>query len=180
MSVLAAPRTRRVLIWSVALLAGATALAIAAAVLGPRALGLQSFVVLQGSMEPAIHTGAIAIDEPIAAEAIRVGDVITFARPDGSYVTHRVVRIESDGPQPVFVTKGDANAVEDSSRVPAVGVGSRYRTSIPLVGYAVAELGQPWLRLAFLLAGVVLALHLLVDAVREMGETRKENARAMP
>lgn len=48
---------------------------------------------------------------------IREGDVISFYSSDpmldGAVNTHRVVRIEKDGGQYVYTTKGDGNNVED-------------------------------------------------------------------
>ena len=149
-----------------------------AVILVPRAWGLQSYVVLQGSMEPTIHTGSVAIDEPVASADVGVGDIITFARPDGTYVTHRVVRLEDADGQRWLVTKGDANGVEDAGRVAAVGNGWRYRWSVPLIGYGVAEVGQPWVRLAFLLLGIAIAVRILIDAVRDVRPSAKENARS--
>src|SRR5437868_1632207 len=82
---------------------------------GPLLLPYKALTVYSGSMEPTIHTGSVVIDTPIASSDVKVGDVITFVRPDNQseLVTHRVIRIESGPSGTIWVTKGDANSVED-------------------------------------------------------------------
>lgn len=55
----------------------------------PSVLGYQMYIVLSGSMSPAIETGSIAVVKPVAPESIQVGDVITFDGGSSSVTTHR-------------------------------------------------------------------------------------------
>lgn len=71
-------------------------------------------VVLTGSMEPAIAPGDIVLADAAPARRARVGDVVTFAAPDGSgrTITHRVRAIGPDPGRPdrlAVRTQGDAN-----------------------------------------------------------------------
>ncbi|MDD1677505.1 MAG: signal peptidase I, partial [Methanomicrobiales archaeon] len=69
--------------------------------------------VLSGSMEPAMHTGGVIISRPVPEQEIRVGDIITFASPQGNgFISHRVTAIETASPLVVH-TKGDANEDAD-------------------------------------------------------------------
>jgi signal peptidase len=75
-------------------------------------------VVLEtGSMAPAMPQGTAAVVVPVAAEQLRVGDVVTVRRDDASpFVTHRVVDIApvEDAPQRRSLTlQGDANTTPD-------------------------------------------------------------------
>ncbi len=65
-------------------------------------LGIRSFNVLTGSMQPSIPVGSLVFT--MDAKNYQVGDVVTYKRGEIS-VTHRIVGI-SNGK---FITKGDAN-----------------------------------------------------------------------
>jgi signal peptidase I len=72
------------------------ALLVAGLMLVPTILGYQRYVLVSGSMTPAIPTGSIVYDEVVPVSELAVGDVITFVPPP-SYgittpVTHRISR----------------------------------------------------------------------------------------
>jgi signal peptidase len=126
---------------------------------GPRLLPYRAYAIDSGSMAPTLPVGSEAILRPVQAERLRVGDVITFKRPDNKreLVTHRIVRIERKGGVRLLVTKGDANALPDAWRVRASGTGWRYAFRIPYAGYLVQGLTLPIARLALLaLIGLLL------------------------
>ncbi len=82
----------------------------AAAVLALLLFGIRPYVVLTGSMEPAIPQGSICLVNSRSSFAeVSAGDVIAF-RMGSLLVTHRAVRVDVDG----VVTKGDANNTEDT------------------------------------------------------------------
>lgn len=102
-----------------------------------RMLGMATFVVTGSSMEPEIQKGALVLVEPVSPSLINRGDIITFDHY-GQMTTHRVIAIDaSNAASPTFTTKGDANAVADPEPVHFPGQVGIYRTSVPLVGYAV-------------------------------------------
>ena len=74
-------------------------------------------IVLSGSMEPAIPTGSLVVIKP--SDTYHVGDVITFGGSLKNNVptTHRIVKVRAESGEKVFITKGDANAHEDSKEV---------------------------------------------------------------
>jgi signal peptidase I len=97
-------------------------LMIAGLMLVPGLLGYQRYVIVSGSMEPAIPTGSVVYDEIVPVSELAVGDIITFV-PPAEYgltdpVTHRIVEIEpasGDHAGKVQVrTKGDANEAPDA------------------------------------------------------------------
>ena len=119
-----------------------------AAVLG----SYQTYVVLTGSMAPALPVGTLLVTAPVAADAVAVGDVVTVPRPDrpGETVTHRVVRVD-DGPAGRFLqTRGDANPVPDAWRVPAQGELRRVVVALPAVGRLLQAAADPAARFPLL------------------------------
>lgn len=83
----------------------------------PNIMGYSAFRVLTGSMEPAIQTDSFILVKRVDGSQIETGDIISFFPRDPSFEgmvnTHRVVSVEADGDKWIFVTKGDANQVED-------------------------------------------------------------------
>lgn len=136
------------------------------------------FVVLSGSMAPAVEAGDIVVVYDVAPTDVQAGDVITFSREGTAVpVTHRVIEVveTADDPSGVaFRTAGDAN--EDAD--PGLVVGSRLvgrvpAVTLPVVGLTLLHL--PWLghvvRFAdttpgfLLLVGVPISLFLLNEAI---------------
>jgi signal peptidase I len=127
---------RTMLRTTVTLLAGVTV----ACVVGYAALlvaGLRPVAVYSGSMVPTLRVGSIAIDRPVPASSVRVGDVITFWDPyvPNRLVTHRVVRIFHTPKGVVYRTKGDANAQRDPWTIRLPDRVGRVQFSIPVAGY---------------------------------------------
>ena len=123
-----------------------------------------SYVVLSGSMEPAIAPGDAVVVASVPAASIAVGDVITF-RTGGSDVpvTHRVVGV-TEGPdgKRAFVTKGDANEDADLQPVTAPQIVGRVAFTVPYVGHVIQFVNSPTGFVALVLVPVGL---LLIDEV---------------
>src|SRR5579862_4663081 len=70
-------------------------LSLLALTLLPNVLGYKTYVVLSGSMEPAIHTGSVLMALPVPPESLKVGDVIVYNRSDvNESVTHRIISVD--------------------------------------------------------------------------------------
>lgn len=97
---------------------------------------LSLFVVQSGSMQPTLEVGSVILTVPVPSA--RVGDVVTYRTAQGAIVTHRVFDVlEKDG-QVMYVTKGDANHVEDDVLVaPSMLIG-KVNFAIPSVGLVFA------------------------------------------
>jgi signal peptidase len=103
-------------------------------------LSVRPFVILSGSMEPAIPVGSLVLVIPEAWYL--PGDIITFRSDPASreMVTHRIVTADPGQTfftQGQFTTKGDANKTADYGVVPASNVVGRVFSIIPSAGYAV-------------------------------------------
>lgn len=117
-------------------------------VLMPIGLGLERYVVSDGSMdgdrEGGISRGSLAFERVVPVSDLRVGDVITYPRPgaaDGDgMVTRRIVAIDPAG----VVTQGDALSVADPWRLrPDRATVSRVEFVVPWIGWAYLHLLHP-------------------------------------
>ncbi len=107
----------------------------------PRVLGMKTFAVLSGSMEPEIPVGSIVITEEVDPATITSGQIITYQLEGDTMVTHRVVKNDKNNKQ--FTTKGDANNVEDGSPVPYEKVVGHAKSKLPYAGYVVMYIKTP-------------------------------------
>ena len=133
----------------------------------PRVVGLYPYVIQSSSMEPTIHTGAVAfIDQ--REEDIQVGDIIAFHHPSDEeiVVVHRVVGTQKD----CIRTQGDANEAPDSEEIPLTNLVGRYRFSIPYLGYVVSEITLPRLEWGIAL---ILGLNIAAEILHKV--SKKEN-----
>jgi signal peptidase I len=121
---------------------------------GIRALGMATFVVTGGSMEPTIHKGSLVIDMPVTAATLRLGDIITFDHYDQT-TTHRIVGLEGTATGTMFSTKGDANQVTDPEPLTFPGRVGLVKLAVPGLGYAVAWMQYIWRLGATLVAAII-------------------------
>ena len=135
----------------------------------PAFTGASVFVVGGGSMEPSIHLGSVAVDQPVAASSLAVGDVVSLkVGPQQVVFTHRITRVVTRQDGLWFETKGDANRTVDPSLVPASAVLGRVGAVIPLLGILIQILGTAsGLLLLFLLGVFTLAMGWAMELVEE-------------
>lgn len=116
---------------------GAFCMALLAVVALPNAIGMRSFTVMSGSMEPTIHVGDVVIDKKIRPLDARPGDVVTFSDPTGRkrLITHRIRSLRVQGNTVQVVTKGDANNTVERWSVPANGRIGRVELRVWKLGY---------------------------------------------
>jgi signal peptidase len=77
-------------------------------------LGFSPMVIAGKSMEPSLKLGDIAISVQTPVDTIKIGDVIQYEASD-IMVIHRVTDAYTVSGLKWFITKGDANDVQDSS-----------------------------------------------------------------
>ena len=100
-----------------------------------------AYVVLSGSMIPAIQIKDIVVTKKIPEEKLQIGDIITFISPDprfgGISVTHRIIEKLYDESKGIYTykTQGDANNVADTVPVPNDNILGKVILKIPKLGY---------------------------------------------
>jgi len=128
--------------------------------------------VLSGSMEPAIHTGAVVVIKP--SGEYNIGDVITFGETgkDKTPITHRINNIYVKDGKPVFVTKGDANNSTDMREIGKEEIQGKVLFSIPFLGYVLEFVKTP---LGFGVVVILPAAAIIIDeAIKIFKEFKKK------
>lgn len=162
-------------------LLGVVLLLAAAAIVVPRIAGATPVTILTTSMEPSLPPGTLVVVKPVATDAIRVGDVMTYQIRSGqaAVISHRVVAITRSTVGGVtFTTKGDNNASVDPPVIPDQVRGEVWY-SVPLLGYVNSALDQgqrSWIMPAIGMLLLGYAAYLIVRgaiaAVAKRGERR--------
>ena len=108
----------------------------------PRFAGISQYVVISGSMEPAIPVGSLVYAREADPASLDPGDVIVFYTDEhtDTPVTHRVV--ENHQADQEVITKGDANAQNDLSPVIYMNIVGKEIMHIPRLGFLAAPLGS--------------------------------------
>jgi signal peptidase len=148
----------------------------------------QSYVVVSGSMAPAIGVSDTVIVNDVPPTAIHEGDVITFRRGEvaeiergqagANLVTHRVVDIVKTDDGLAFKTKGDANEEADRKLVPADALVGRVMFTIPYIGHVIAYAGTELGFIAFV--AIPLGLLILGEIYDLAQATRRQKDSAEP
>jgi signal peptidase len=130
----------------------AAIIVVAGGILLLQVMGYKPMAILSGSMEPNYNVGGVVfIDTGAKADEVAVGDVITYRLGEDTVVTHRVIAIEADA----YMTKGDANDAADLAPVPKDKLIGKAWLHIPLLGYALMNLGT---RKGFAAGAILIAI----------------------
>ncbi|NVM16717.1 MAG: signal peptidase I [Candidatus Lokiarchaeota archaeon] len=144
-------------------------------------------VVISGSMEPTIHEGDLLFVAGIDAEDIKNGtaedkdgDVIVF-NAQGLWIgapqepiVHRVIDKYQIGDTWYFITKGDANTLQDNEPVPESRVIGVVVGGIPYIGWVKIFLERSNLLIPLL---VIISALLIISIVRDIikGEDEEQD-----
>lgn len=79
----------------------------------PNFLGIKTYVIISGSMEPNLQIGDIVIVKKVAQNELKQGDIISY-RQGQSVITHRIAEVIDKEGEVEYKTKGDNNNAEDS------------------------------------------------------------------
>ena len=122
----------------------------------------KSFVVLSGSMEPAIKTGSVVFVNE--SGDYQIGDVITFGEVSKTKTptTHRIVDIMRESEIEKYITKGDANNAEDNEQASKDEIIGKVLFSVPYMGYAVSAAQKP---IGFVSILVIPAVIIIYDEI---------------
>ena len=127
----------QILIFSILLLAVFILISSKTAIFG----GLRSFVVVSGSMQPAIKVGSIVFTQP--GGNYQTGDVIAFDNKAQQIVTHRIVKTVNSKDGLSYSLKGDANQSADGDLVSQKDIIGKVVWTVPYLGMIVKYLRTP-------------------------------------
>ncbi|MBR0456140.1 MAG: signal peptidase I [Firmicutes bacterium] len=140
------------------------------AVTVPRLFGLSSYVVVSGSMTPAIPVNSLIYVKSCEPATLQEGDVILFYdSKDGTPITHRVVENDTDTQK--IITKGDANNGIDMRPALYTNVEGRVVAHVPVIGAITGALGTVMGKIAA--AMIILAGYLLAEVGRRVGRKNR-------
>ena len=124
----------------------------------PSFLGIKSFVIVSESMEPTIMTNDVIFITDASEENLKVGDIISFRT--GDYInTHRIVRIEEQNGEEVYITKGDNNKTEDRTPVRFHDIQGKYLFRLPGFGKVIEILKSKVTLVVLLIFLVIISYH---------------------
>ena len=133
---------------------------------GFKCLGYEVLVVQSGSMEPVYHVGSLVYVKSVEPEKLEVGDVITFELGNGVRGTHRIIEILDNNGELSFITKGDANEMEDNKPVVEDAIVGQVRFTIPKLGFFITYIQQPpGTYIAISVAAMLLLLIILPELI---------------
>ena len=121
----------------------------------PEVLGVESYYVKTGSMEPNIPKGSMVYIEKIEINDIQPGiDILLFSNEaENKSFTHRVMSVDYENE--MVVTKGDASKVSDPLPTPFANCKGRVLFFFPYWGYVVQALNTVWGKVAIALLYIV-------------------------
>lgn len=105
--------------------------------------GYQPYIVLSGSMEPAISTGDMVIARRVKETRIASGDIVTFLDADGVTVTHRIIDVIVKDGKNYYRTKGDNNSADDIGLISMEDIKGKYCFKISRAGLLVRKVMTP-------------------------------------
>ena len=131
----------------------------------PKAVGISSYTVLTGSMEPAVPVGSLVYAKAADPASLSIGDIIVFYDGrDTIPVTHRVVENQADSNQ--VITKGDANTSNDIAPIPYNNIIGKVVLCVPYLGRILGPLGTIMGKIAML--AIILGGFLLCEVARRL------------
>lgn len=127
----------------------------------PSFLGIKTYVIISGSMEPNIDIGDIVIVKE--EKNLQVGDVISY-RKGQSVITHRIVNITEENGEKEYKTKGDNNNTEDSEIIFNNNIEGKVIRVVPKLG-----------KVALLLKNKIIIIVILIILYMYISSNYKKN-----
>lgn len=138
----------------------------------PNFFGIKSFTIVSESMEPKINKQDVIFIKEVDKDEIEVGDIISFKT--GEIInTHRIVKIEEQNGEEVYITKGDNNKKEDRGYVKLNDIEGKYLFKIPKFGIIV-EILKSKITLVILLVILVLISYYQVVLTKRKLKRKEE------
>ncbi|MDD4125077.1 MAG: signal peptidase I [Eubacteriales bacterium] len=118
--------------------------------------GLRLFKIITGSMEPVYAVGDYVISRSISPDKLKEGDIIAFFSENedtkGEIIIHRIVSV---GDNDTFITRGDANATDDTSTVSGKNIIGEIVSHLTFLKYADRLFSRMWAFIVFIAVPLV-------------------------
>jgi signal peptidase I len=144
---------------------------------------IRPYIVLSGSMAPAISTGSVVVVVPKSTYTF--GDIITFSSGGGSdTTTHRLIDIQNVNGQITYITKGDANNSSDPVKIEKKTIIGSVMVIMPYLGYLVdwAKKPQGFILLVIIPATIIVyeELKFLLLQIKNLNHTPQPHNTGAP
>lgn len=124
----------------------------------PNFLGIKTYAITSGSMEPNINIGDIVIVEEVDETDLKVGDVISY-RKGQTIITHRIAKIENSEGHNIYITKGDNNNTEDMENIEIDRIEGKVVLNISKIGYLAIFLKDKIVLISIVLCYILYIIH---------------------
>jgi signal peptidase len=148
----------------------------------PAILNHYLYIVRSNSMSPTFKTGTLLIIKRTDSGTINVDDIITFRKKNDTLsTTHRVVEIIDDNNIRQFVTRGDANNVDDPIPVSENDILGKVTFFIPLLGYVFGFIRtKQGIILVIVIPAFILMLTQIIQLFKYKKDSKKESKPETP
>lgn len=134
---------------------------------GDTLLKTRAFIILSGSMEPAVKLGSIAVVAP--AKTYFPGDIVSFTPGSDKkdIVTHRLIAIDyfSKSETLNYFTAGDANKTSDNQRITDRQILGKVVFAAPYLGFIANSIKTPY---GFILFVIVPATIIVYEELKTL------------
>lgn len=149
----------------------------------PNIGGYTVFRITTGSMKPSYDTDTLILVKKTDPSEIQVGDVISFYSSDpaldGAVNTHRVTKIEQDGTEWKYTTKGDANNVPDQYGTDSEALIGKVVASSLMLGKLARLVSNPLIFIPVILIPLaVILISNMISTVRLAGKIARDEEEA--
>lgn len=134
---------------------------------------IRLFTVASQSMRPTLQKGDLIVTKQ--QTSYKKGDIITFVNPRGrkkiDTVTHRIIKIEKERQETIYITKGDANNVADGWKIKKSDVLGLFVFKVPLIGGLISLSKTPaGFVLLVIIPATIIIYSELMSIKREVGK----------
>ena len=145
--------------------------------------GYTVFRITTGSMKPSYDTDTLILVKKTDPSEIQVGNVISFYSSDpaldGAVNTHRVTKIEQDGTEWKYTTKGDANNVPDQYGTDSKALIGKVVASSLILGKLARLVSNPLIFIPVILIPLaVILISNVISTVRLAGKIARDEEEA--
>lgn len=131
----------------------------------------KAYLISTDSMEPEIKQGDAIVIKKVSEEQLKINDIVTF-KINEEIITHRIVKINDNGIEKTYVTKGDSNNVEDPDILSFEDIEGKQIIKIPYLGKIMGSLKNGIIIILVILISLIMYLNRI--EMKEKSETRRE------